>query len=188
MLEDIGGKLIAASTTFNASTVDMLAGDASAAEARLRRELDLLEAMGETYLRPTVAAYLAAAVANQGRYEEADRFAALAAELASEDDVTSQAMWRSVRARVLVQEGKVDEAVELADGAVELLAGSDGIGQQADALLVLSEVLGRAGRRDAAERSLEEAIALYDLKGNVVAAAAARAALGALGQPLPTSN
>ena len=188
LLEDIGGKLIAASTTFNASTVDMLAGDAPAAEARLRRELDLLEAMGETYLRPTVAAYLAAAVANQGRYEEADRFAALAAELASEDDVTSQAMWRSVRARVLVREGKVDEAVELADGAVELLAGSDGIGQQADALLVLSEVLGRAGRRDAAERSLEEAIALYDLKGNVVAAAAARAALDALGQPLPTSN
>ncbi len=186
LLEDIGGKLIAASTTFNASTVDMLAGDAPAAEERLRRELDLLEAMGETYLRPTVAAYLAAAVANQGRYEEADRFAALAAELASEDDVTSQAMWRSVRARVLVREGKVDEAVELADGAVELLAGSDGIGQQADALLVLSEVLGRAGRRDAAERSLEEAIALYDLKGNVVAAAAARAALGALGQPLPT--
>ncbi len=188
LLEDIGGKLIAASTTFNASTVDMLAGDAPAAEERLRRELDLLEAMGETYLRPTVAAYLAAAVANQGRYEEADRFAALAAELASEDDVTSQAMWRSVRARVLAREGKVDEAVELADGAVELLAGSDGIGQQADALLVLSEVLGRAGRRDAAERSLEEAIALYDLKGNVVAAAAARAALGALGQPLPTSN
>jgi len=159
--------------------VDMLAGDAPAAEARLRRELDLLEAMGETYLRPTVAAYLAAAVANQGRYEEADRFAALAAELASEDDVTSQAMWRSVRARVLVREGRVDEAVELADGAVELLAGSDGIGQQADALLVLSEVLGRAGRRDAAERSLEEAIALYDLKGNVVAASAARAALDA---------
>ena len=127
-------------------------------------------------------------MANQGRYEEADRFAALAAELASEDDVTSQAMWRSVRARVLVREGKVDEAVELADGAVELLAGSDGIGQQADALLVLSEVLGRAGRRDAAERSLEEAIALYDLKGNVVAAAAARAALDALGQPLPTSS
>ena len=110
LLEDIGGKLIAASTTFNASTVDMLAGDAPAAEERLRRELDLLEAMGETYLRPTVAAYLAAAVANQGRYEEADRFAALAAELASEDDVTSQAMWRSVRARVLVREGKVEEA------------------------------------------------------------------------------
>jgi tetratricopeptide (TPR) repeat protein len=188
LLEDIGGKLIAASTTFNASTVDMLAGDAAAAEERLRRELDLLEAMGESYLRPTVAAYLAAAVANQGRFDEADRFAALAADLASEDDVISQAMWRSVRARVLAREGKVEEAVELADGAVGLLAASDGIGQQADALLVLSEVLGRAGRRTDAGLALEEAITLYERKGNVVAAAAARVALTALDQPLPTSS
>ena len=94
---------------------------------------------------------------------------------------------RSARA-CSCEKGRSTRLSSSPDGAVELLAGSDGIGQQADALLVLSEVLGRAGRRDAAERSLEEAIALYDLKGNVVAAAAARAALGALGQPLPTSN
>jgi tetratricopeptide (TPR) repeat protein len=169
----------------------MLSGDAAAAEAKLRRELDLLEAMGETYLRPTVAAYLAAAVANQGRYDEADRFAALAAELASEDDVISQAMWRSVRARVLSREGRVEEAIELADGAVGLLAASDGIGEQADALLVLSEVLGGAGRKEDAGRAIQEAIDLYERKGNVVAAAAARvalAALDALDLPLPTTT
>ena len=46
---------------------------------------------------------------------------------------------------VLAQEGRVDEAVVLADEAVELLATSDGLGKQADALLVLGGVLGRAG-------------------------------------------
>ena len=99
LLDEIGEKLIARRTTFNATTVEMLAGNAPAAESELRRELDRLEGMGETYPRPTVAAYLAAAVAGQGRYEEAERFAGLAEELASEDDVASQAMWRSVRAR-----------------------------------------------------------------------------------------
>ena len=187
LLEDIGGKLIAASTTFNASTVDLLAGDAPAAEARLRRELELLEAMGETYLRPTVAAYLAAAVANQGRYEEADRFAALAAELASEDDVISQAMWRSVRARVFAREGGSTRrsSSRTAPSSCSREARDRPAGRRAPGPERGARSGGPEGR---AERSLEEAIALYELKGNVVAAAAARAALDALGRPLPTSN
>jgi tetratricopeptide (TPR) repeat protein len=188
LLEDTGGKLIAASTTFNASTVDMLAGDAAGAEDKLRRELDLLEAMGETYLRPTVAAYLAAAVATQGRFEEADRFAALAAELAAEDDVISQSLWRSTQARVRAREGRLDEAMELAVEAVALLKPSDGIAQQADALLVLSEVLGHAGRIEDAEQALDDAIALYERKGNAVAASAARAARAALATAVETSS
>jgi tetratricopeptide (TPR) repeat protein len=136
--------------------------------------------MGETYLRPTVAAYLAVALAGQGRFDEAERFAEIAEELATADDVVSQALWRSVRARVLAQDARFAEAVVLADEAVDLLAATDALVKHADALLVLAGVLALAGRIEEAEDAGAEALALYDQKGNEVAARAARKALAQL--------
>ena len=102
MLEDIGGKLIAASTTFNWSTVELLAGDPAAAEEELRREYDRLEKIGETYTRSTVAGYLAVAIAAKGATRRpgvrVDR-----PKISTADDVISQAIWRSVRARVIAR-------------------------------------------------------------------------------------
>ena len=177
LLDDIGGKLIAASTTFNASTVELLAGDSTTAERELRREYERLEQMGETFLRPTVAAYLAVAICNQGRYDEAEHFAGIAAEVATADDVVSQAMWRSVRARVLARDARFEEAVALATEAVNLLGATDGIVKHGDALVALADVLDRAGRSAEAEQAVAQAIALYELKGNEVSARNARAAL-----------
>ena len=177
LLDDIGGKLIAASTTFNASTVELLAGDSTTAERELRREYERLEQMGETFLRPTVAAYLAVAICNQGRYDEAEHFAGIAAEVATADDVVSQAMWRSVRARVLARDARFEEAVALATEAVKLLGATDGIVKHGDALVALADVLDRAGRSAEAEQAVAQAIALYELKGNEVSARNARAAL-----------
>jgi class 3 adenylate cyclase/tetratricopeptide (TPR) repeat protein len=180
LLDEIGEKLIAASTTFNATTVELLAGNAPAAEAELRREYDRLERLGETYARPTVAAYLAVALAGQGRFDEAESFTAIAEELATADDVVSQALWRSVRARVLAHDERFDEAVVLADEAVELLATTDGLVKHADALLVLAGVLALAGRVEEAEDAGAEALALYERKGNAVSARAARDVLARL--------
>jgi class 3 adenylate cyclase/tetratricopeptide (TPR) repeat protein len=187
LLEDIGGTLIAASTTFNASTIEMLAGDVHEAERKLRRELELLERMGENYLRPTVAAYLAAAVWAQGRYDEAGEFTRLAEEIATDDDVITQALWRSVRARLLAHDEHFDEAIALADEAVELLGATDGLAKRGDALLALGEVLDRAGRHPEARRAVLDAIGLYERKGNAVAADAARSALARLGAASPTA-
>ena len=177
ILEEIGGTLIAASTTFNASDVETLAGDLAAAEDVLRRDYELLDRLGEKYLRPTVAAYLGQVLSKQGRYDEAERFVDVAADVAAADDVVSQALWRSVRANVLAHGERFDEAVALAREAVGLLRETDGLSGQADALLALAEVLGRAGDRGAAERVVREALALYERKGNAVAASAARAVL-----------
>jgi tetratricopeptide (TPR) repeat protein len=177
ILEEIGGTLIAASTTFNASDVETLAGDLAAAEEVLRRDYELLERLGEKYLRPTVAAYLGQVLSKQGRYDEAERFVDVAADVAAADDIVSQALWRSVRANVLAHGERFDEAVALAREAVGLLRETDGLSGQADALLALAEVLGRAGDRGAAEQVVREALALYEQKGNEVAARAARAAL-----------
>ena len=52
---------------------------------------------------------------------------------------------------------------------------SDDLSQRGDALVNLAFVLERAGRADEAADALCDALALYQRKGNVVAAARARA-------------
>ena len=75
---------------------------------------------------------------------------------------------------------RFDEAVVLADEAVELLATTDGLVKHADALLVLAGVLALAGRVEEAEDAGAEALALYERKGNAVSARAARDVLARL--------
>ena len=65
--------------------------------------------------------------------------------------------------------------------AVGHVEGTEFLNLHADALLVLAEVLRLAGRAGEAAAALEEAIELYERKGNVVSAAKARAALDDLG-------
>ena len=66
--------------------------------ACLRKGYAALEEMGDRALLSTTAAFLGQALLAQGREEEAERFAELSAELAADDDVLTQAMWRGVRA------------------------------------------------------------------------------------------
>ena len=55
--------------------------------------------------------------------------------------------------------------------------GTDSLGIHANALLVLAEILRLAGRSKEAAPLVDEAVALFNLKGNVVSAARARALL-----------
>ena len=174
-LEEMGRSVVAASTSLDSCGVELLAGDPARAEQELRRDYEALETMGEQYLLSTVAGELARAVHLQGRIDEADRFTRRAEELAAADDVTSQALWRSVRARVLADRGERAEAIALASEAVELLRQTDAAVTQADALVDLGHVLRNGGQREAARAALEEALQLFERKGNVVSARATRA-------------
>ena len=176
-LEEIGARTIAANMSLKAYTVELLAGDLAAAERELRETYEVLERMDERYLRPTVAGFLAGVLWMQDRHDEAERFAAIAEEVAASDDVGTQALWRSARAKILVRDGRFDEAVEVAGAAVELLQRTDGLGVQADALIALADVLRHAGRVEEADRAAGEALALYERKGNGVAATAIHASL-----------
>ncbi len=98
--------------------------------------------------------------------------------MAALDDVDSQALWRSVRASILAHEERFDEAVALAEAAVALVGSTDGVLKQAEARVVLAEVLIAAGRSADAERFAAEAVALYEGKGNEIAANRLRSALG----------
>jgi ATP/maltotriose-dependent transcriptional regulator MalT len=178
-LEEIGGTLMAASTSLDSYAVEWLAGDLEAAERDLRRDYETLAALKETYLMPTVAGCLARVLCLQGRFDEADAFAGIAYEVAAPDDVSSQALWRTARAQVLAKAGDVDSGVALAGEAVELLRATDFLVTLGDALTEFASVLEDAARGRDAAAALVEAVALYERKGNVAAAAAARERLAA---------
>ncbi|MEX1158581.1 MAG: hypothetical protein WEC79_06610, partial [Thermomicrobiales bacterium] len=180
IVAELGASVTAASTSLEASRVERLAGNMEGAERALRQDYAVLERIGETYFRSTVAALLGDALWQLGDREEGLSFARIAAELADDDDVLSQVVWRTVEARSLAAAGRSVEAVALARQAVELAAGTVDIELHADALVALSEVFWLAGQEEQQGPPLREALELYERKGDIVLAAIARERLAAL--------
>jgi class 3 adenylate cyclase/DNA-binding SARP family transcriptional activator/predicted ATPase len=160
--------------------VELLAGDPAAAEARLRTGYERLEQMGEKAVLATTAALLAETLYAQQRYAEAAEFSATSEQTAAAEDLTTQAIWRGVRAELLARDGRFDEAEALAREAVRLVEGTEQLTRRGDALLDLAEVLRLAGSGDEAEAAAREALECYSRKGNVVAAERARLRVAAL--------
>ena len=182
ILVELEARLDASSTSIEASRVEILAGDLDAAEALLRRDDIALEAIDERYFRSTVVAILANVLALRGALKEADDYAGLAEELADEDDLWSQVSWRTARAKVLGHRGDVDEAIAMAQTAVDLAADSGDIEMRADALTELGRVFAIAGRRESAGPPWREALELYERKAD---RAATRLVSELLADPTP---
>ena len=167
LLEELGGASGAA-LTVHPSAVEILAGDPGAAERDLRQEYETLSSLGEKFYLPLVTALLAQTLFAEGHQEEGGEFAELARELADQDDLEAQAIWRRVQARVLASRGKFDEAAPLAREAVELLNETDALVMQGDAFCDLAEVHAAAGCTDEAAATLEQALERYERKKNLV--------------------
>jgi predicted ATPase len=172
------GLTLNAATSQNEAVVELLAGNPAAAEKSLREGYRAIEEIGERMFLPTTAAFLARAVLEQGRDEEAEDLAKVSGQLAATGDLLSQILWRGVRARVFARRSQFEEAETLAREAVTLAQSTDFINHRADALLDLSHVLKASRRFDEAVTSAQEALRLYQLKGNLVSASATRAWLG----------
>jgi tetratricopeptide (TPR) repeat protein len=97
---------------------------------------------------------------------------------ASEDDTWSQVLFRATRAKLLAGQGRHDEAADLGDAAVAIAERTDLLDLRGDVLLDLAVVLSSAGAQDEANASVRRALALYELKGNLVSAERARTLLG----------
>jgi len=115
----------------------------------------------------------------QGRYDEAERLTHECEEASRPNDVHSQILWRSTRAKALARRGQLQAAESLVREAVEFASNSDFHPAHADALMDLAEVLNLAGDAKAAATAVEEAIRFYELKGNALAADRARSELEA---------
>ena len=178
IFRELNLRVFGANTAQEGYFVEMLAGDPKAAAADLRMAYDLLAEMGERGFLSTIAGYLAHACLASGDAEGGDRWAEACAEAAAEDDWISQLLWRSVRGRLLALEKDFEGAVSHARDAVEIAGRIDQINTLADRLVDLAEVFVLAGMDEPATRALDEALALYEQKGNLVSAGRVKAAIG----------
>ena len=176
-LEDLGLPVWVAVTGQEAFYVEMLAGDPATAAATLRRSYEALAEMGERSFRSTIAGLLAHALCALGEDDEAERFSRACEDAAAPEDVFSQVLWRSARAKVLARRGDAEAAEAAAREAVAIAERTDLVNTQADALLDLAQVLALAGRADEARAAAQDAAERFERKGNVTSLARARAAV-----------
>jgi hypothetical protein len=175
LLRELGANVTAARTSDASARIELMAGNAEAAELKLRADYDALTAMRERYVLPNIAAMLAKTLVELGRLDEAGEIAGIAEGLAAADDVEAQIVLRTVRARLAAFAGRVDEARLLAREAVELTGQTDAPVLRADTLVDVADALdGSDGEGLAA---LEEARALYRQKANLIGMARVDAAL-----------
>ena len=177
ILEDVGFKVLTAAYSSSSGYVERLAGDADASERELRVGYGILEQMGEKGYLSTIAAELAQALYELGRYDESERFTHVSEELGPLDDLATQVEWRGTRAKVLARKGDHERAIALADEAVALASDTDYLNLQGDALMDFAEVLTLGGRGGEAPSLWREALEIYERKGNVVSAGRVRAML-----------
>jgi tetratricopeptide (TPR) repeat protein len=160
-----------------AARIELEAGDYAAAEQVLRSTCQALELAGDRAYLATAAAELANVLCLCGQFDEAGEWCSLAAELGATDDIITQAFWRTARARLLVQDGKLSDAEELAREAVRLMEETDALTAKAGFLLDMAAILQAAGKPGEAVEAVQRAIELFDRKGNVVGAKRARGQL-----------
>ncbi|MCI0633644.1 MAG: protein kinase [Actinobacteria bacterium] len=153
---------------------EILAGDPTAAERGLRWGVETLRRIGELSWHSTTAAMLAEALYAQGNLEEAEASVKESHETAGSEDIFSQVLLRSVRAKVMAQLERPGDAERLARKAVAIAMSSDSLLLQAEAFTSLAQVLGLADRAAEGEAALAEALRVCEQKGNLAGAARAR--------------
>jgi class 3 adenylate cyclase/type II secretory pathway predicted ATPase ExeA/tetratricopeptide (TPR) repeat protein len=176
--EELGRTVTAASTSLDAAPVELLAGDAELAAELLLADYNALGSMGERFVLSTVAGVLSQVSYQLDRTDAAESYALVCRELAADDDVASQTLWRGTRAKLLASRGLTDEAILLAREALSLAADTEAPIMQAETRVELAATLSIAGRADEAHEHLAAAIALYDAKGDRVSAGRLREQVG----------
>jgi class 3 adenylate cyclase/tetratricopeptide (TPR) repeat protein len=180
ILEDLGLRVsIAGPWAQLDGWIEFFAGDYSAAERALQLGYGALEQMGETGWLSTVAVLLAQALYAQGRYEEAERLTDRSEEITGPDDLYSQILIRSVRAKLYARRGETIDGERLSREAVQLANATDFLLLQGETFMDLAEVLQLAGRDDFGS-AVRSAVRIYERKGSLVSVRRAEAKLQSL--------
>ena len=183
ILADLGMGFFVAGYT--GSWIWWLTDDPVVAEAQLRQSYETLAEAGERAVLSTVAANLAEALYRQERYDEAEDMCSACATAADADDVVTQTLVRTARAKILARRRMPAKADAVAREAVALAGETDFVDLRGDSLLALGEVLRLTGRPDEAADTMRDALALWEAKENVVFASRTRRLLAELGAPVP---
>jgi len=182
IMDELGAGIDGLSTSLETARVEILSGDLEAAARELRRDDAALAALGEAYTRSSVTAMLGDVLIQLGDTDGAERATTISAELAAADDVLSQVIWRSTRARLLARQGRVDEARETIDSALTMVEATEETGLRADALVALSDVLRAAGDPSGSRKALEDAMGVLEMKADRASAARVTARLTAVAE------
>jgi predicted ATPase len=174
-ITDLGLTVWAANNAQETFFVETLAGDPESAANTLRASYATLEELGERGFLSTIAGFLAHALCALGEFEEAERFSRAGETAASPDDVLSQVLWRTARAKIRAESGDAERAEALAREAVRLAEATELVNTQGDVLLDLASVLAQDSRREDALAAAEEAARRFEQKGNRPSLARARA-------------
>jgi class 3 adenylate cyclase/ketosteroid isomerase-like protein len=173
MVEELGITQRVLEADLFAGLIELLEGDAAAAERWLRTAYDGLRAQGLGIDAAQAAALLGRALLAQGRVEEAEAIS-LESESLAGDSFKAAIAWRGVRAEALAVRGEHPAAIEFARAAVEIAAATDDLLDHADARQALAIALHAAGRRAEADAETKRATELWEAKGATLLAERAR--------------
>jgi tetratricopeptide (TPR) repeat protein len=177
---ELGLELTLAFIAGQAGPIEMLAGDAAAAERELRPACEALMRMEHWGTLSSFIPRLVDALLVQVRDDDATRLTDLIEPRVARDDLDGQiGCWR-VRAKLLARRGELHEAESLASQAAAAAESTDYLELRGQTQADLAEVLRLADRSNESAVALEKAIGLFEQKGNIAAAGNLR---GALGEP-----
>jgi tetratricopeptide (TPR) repeat protein len=165
VFEELGNRNELASLRAAEGGVERLAGNYSEAARLIREGYETMAATGDRSFASTFAAELGDALIELGDNDGAWRYATIALDTSSTDDVVSQAGGRAVQARVLARRGEHDAAAALAREAVAIMAATDYLVQHGLALVHLAHVLQAGGHEAEAIESASGALDLFTRKG-----------------------
>src|SRR6266545_2944102 len=176
LLTDLGELLTLGAGVLSESLVEWYAGELDTAERILRHGWDQLVQRGGERGQLSVAALLARVLLAQPRDRagEAELLIDRCEQEAAEGQLDIQIKWRQLRAILLARRRRFDQAERLAREAVHLAGGSEQPESQAEACYDLATVLHQRGSLGEARTSAEQAVGLYEAKGNLVSAGRVR--------------
>jgi tetratricopeptide (TPR) repeat protein len=164
-LEELGNRQLLAAAIGDAGQIERQAGAPTEAARLIRESYEAMIAIGDRAYASTIAADVGEALLDLGDDDEAMRFATIARDTSSTDDVLSQAGGRAVQSRVLSRRGQHDAAQALAREAAAIMAATDYLAQHGDMLVHLAHVLREAGKAEEALAAARQALRLYEQKG-----------------------
>jgi class 3 adenylate cyclase/tetratricopeptide (TPR) repeat protein len=161
-----------------AGQIELIAGDAPAAERFLREAYESLHRSKDWGHLSSVAPLLAEALLAQGLEDEAETLLELTSGWVIADDTEGHILLACARSKLAELRGDAEGAESFARAAVERSAMSDNGIERPSALLRLAEALELGNRGEDASAALHEALLAYERKGDVVGAERVRQRLG----------
>ena len=157
--------------------IHRLAGNPEEAERAFRECCETFERVHDKAALSTVACELGQALYARERYAEAVEWGRLGELEAPTGDVVAQFSWRGIRGRLLARDGRMREGEALVLEAIKIVERTDALTHRGEVLLDHAEVLRLCDRQAEAARRIEQALELFERKGNELSAHGARSLL-----------